>query len=193
VQRPLGKLFGLVTGTYATRRSLRGGPGHHGPPSDHFDGEVFRNLDPTASAGRSLGDFLRWQRSSRAAPWPAWVENSATPQLPSRLGPGELALTFINHITFLLQVPGLNLPTDPVYSERVSPVPWSGPKRVRAHLDLGARTSVGTHYGCFQLTDEGIDEPLHALEVARRRHGVSTARFRALDTGATLRLDRRPS
>ena len=64
---------------------------------------------------------------------------------------------------------------------------------VRAHLDLGARTSVGTHYGCFQLTDEGIDEPLRALEAACRLHGVSRARFRALETGETLRLDRGPS
>ena len=59
---------------------------------------------------------------------------------------------------------------------------------VRAHIDLEARQSIGTHYGCFQLTDEGIDEPLHALAAARRRHGVAEAQFRALETGETLRI-----
>jgi N-acyl-phosphatidylethanolamine-hydrolysing phospholipase D len=61
---------------------------------------------------------------------------------------------------------------------------------VRAHLDLGARLSVGTHYGCFQLTDEGIDEPVRELAAARHRHGVSADEFLALETGETLRLGR---
>ena len=59
---------------------------------------------------------------------------------------------------------------------------------VRAHLDLEAKLSIGTHYGCFQLTDEGIDEPVRELDAARRRHGVPGERFRALETGETLRI-----
>ena len=39
---------------------------------------------------------------------------------------------------------------------------------VQAHLDLEASVSVGMHFGTFQLTTEGIDEPLRALEDARR-------------------------
>jgi L-ascorbate metabolism protein UlaG (beta-lactamase superfamily) len=61
---------------------------------------------------------------------------------------------------------------------------------MRAHLDLRSRLSIGTHFGCFQLTDEGIDDPLHALEAARRRHGVPLAQFRALEVGETLTLAR---
>jgi len=38
----------------------------------------------------------------------------------------------VNHVTFLLQFPGLNLLTDPVWSERVSPFSFAGPKRVHA-------------------------------------------------------------
>jgi L-ascorbate metabolism protein UlaG (beta-lactamase superfamily) len=344
MQKPFSRLLGLATGAYATRRSLRGGPGHRGPRSDHFDGETFFN--PDASAGRSLGDFLRWQRTSRATPWPRWVENQAVPNPPAALERGEIALTFVNHITYLLQFRGLNLLTDPVWSERVSPVQWYGPRRVRApglalealpridvvlvshnhydhldldtlrrlershqplfitglgnrafleehglgrvreldwwdetalgearfiytpaqhwsgrglqgrnrtlwggfaieadgrrlffagdtgywrhfrdlhdrlgivdvamlpigayeprwfmseqhmnpeeavraHLDLEARLSIGTHYGCFQLTDEGIDDPVRELAAARRRHGVAAERFRALETGETLRV-----
>jgi L-ascorbate metabolism protein UlaG (beta-lactamase superfamily) len=112
-----------------TLRSLAGGPGYDGPPSDHFDGHRFFN--PDAPAGRSFKDFLRWQRTRQRALWPSWVENRAHPQLPTTLGPGQVALTFINHITFLLQLRGLNILTDPVYSERVSPFRSLGPKRVR--------------------------------------------------------------
>ena len=59
---------------------------------------------------------------------------------------------------------------------------------VRAHLDLQARVSIATHFGCFQLTDEGIDDPLRELEAARLRHGVAAEQFRALEVGATLSL-----
>jgi hypothetical protein len=41
------------------------------------------------------------------------------------------------------------------------------------------------HFGTFQLTDEGIDEPLRALERARQAHGVSADAFRVLDFGET--------
>jgi len=59
---------------------------------------------------------------------------------------------------------------------------------VRAHLDLEAGLSIGTHYGCIQLTDEGIDEPVHDLALARRQHGLAPHRFVALETGETLRI-----
>jgi N-acyl-phosphatidylethanolamine-hydrolysing phospholipase D len=37
---------------------------------------------------------------------------------------------------------------------------------VRAHCDLGARRSLGMHFGTFQLTDEAIDAPPRALQAA---------------------------
>jgi L-ascorbate metabolism protein UlaG (beta-lactamase superfamily) len=334
-------------------RSLEGGPGYNGPPSDHFDGHRFFN--PGAKTGRSFGDFLRWQRTRQRKLWPEWVPNRAQPALPAHLVRGQVALTFINHITFLLQFDGLNVLTDPVYSQRVSPFRSLGPKRVRApglafedlppihvvlvthnhydhldietllrldqahsprfittlgnrafleqfgiravadldwwqsvefpaaaqgrdpaspgtakvtltpaqhwssrrprnrnrtlwggfvvsasdrqvyfagdtgygghfravqerfgrvdiallpigayeprwfmrdqhmnpedavraHLDLDAKVSVATHFGCFQLTDEGIDDPPLELAAARERHGVPPAAFQVLETGET--------
>ena len=56
---------------------------------------------------------------------------------------------------------------------------------VRAHLDLAARTSVATHFGCFQLTDEGIDDPVRELASARERHGVDEDQFQVLEVGET--------
>lgn len=43
-----------------------------------------------------------------------------------------LRVTFVNHATVLLQTEGLNLLTDPVWSKRVSPVSFAGPRRHRA-------------------------------------------------------------
>ena len=59
---------------------------------------------------------------------------------------------------------------------------------VQAHLDLGAPESIGMHFGTFQLTTEGIDEPLRALEDARAARGVPPSRFRTLDFGESIRL-----
>jgi L-ascorbate metabolism protein UlaG (beta-lactamase superfamily) len=56
---------------------------------------------------------------------------------------------------------------------------------VRAHLDLGAQTSVATHFGCFQLTDEGIDDPVAELAAARVRHRVADSAFQVLAVGET--------
>ena len=51
---------------------------------------------------------------------------------------------------------------------------------VAAHLALGAPETIGMHFGTFQLTTEGIDEPLRALEDACRARGVEPGRFRTL-------------
>jgi L-ascorbate metabolism protein UlaG (beta-lactamase superfamily) len=59
---------------------------------------------------------------------------------------------------------------------------------VQAHLDLGARQSIGMHFGTFQLTPEGIDEPLRALDTARRAHAVAEAQFTTLAFGASMQL-----
>ena len=59
---------------------------------------------------------------------------------------------------------------------------------VQAHLDLGGRESIGMHFGTFQLTTEGIDEPLRALDEACRAANVPAERFRALEFGESMRL-----
>jgi N-acyl-phosphatidylethanolamine-hydrolysing phospholipase D len=56
---------------------------------------------------------------------------------------------------------------------------------VLAHLDLGARVSVATHFGCFELTDEGIDAPVVELAAARQRHAVAEQAFQVMETGET--------
>ena len=56
---------------------------------------------------------------------------------------------------------------------------------VQAHLDLQARESIGMHFGTFQLTTEGIDDPVHDLKRAREARGVSAA-FRVVAFGESV-------
>jgi L-ascorbate metabolism protein UlaG (beta-lactamase superfamily) len=313
--------------------------------SDHFDGRSYFN--PDARAGRGWLDLLRAALTARPRPWPRFIENSARAAPATEVSAGSVALTFINHITFLIQLRGLNILTDPVYAERVSPLRHFGPRRVRppglpfaelpridavlishdhydhldvetlrrleaahhprfltglgngallrriglrdvhesdwwqqtalpwatvtftpaqhwsgrgllrcnrtlwggfhvrgagaavyfagdtgycrhfqdirrrlapvdvallpigayaprwyeapnhmnpeeavrAHLQLGARVSVATHFGCFRLSEEGIDEPLQELAAARLAHGVHASAFAALETGETRHFE----
>ncbi len=59
---------------------------------------------------------------------------------------------------------------------------------VQAHLDLEATESIGMHFGTFQLTTEGIDEPLRALEDACRVRNIPPTRFRTLGFGESTRV-----
>jgi L-ascorbate metabolism protein UlaG (beta-lactamase superfamily) len=89
----------------------------------------FTNEDPAAD--RSLRDVFRWATTRAPKPWPRWVENEVRYELRTPRA-GELLVTFVNHSTFLIQAPGINLLTDPVWSLRASPVQWMGPARAHA-------------------------------------------------------------
>jgi L-ascorbate metabolism protein UlaG (beta-lactamase superfamily) len=57
---------------------------------------------------------------------------------------------------------------------------------VQAHIELGARQSIAMHFGTFQLTPEGIDEPVRELANALREGGVPAERFRAVEVGQSV-------
>lgn len=96
--------------------------------SDHFDGKKFFN--PGQTEERGLIDVLKWKLKGGVAKWPESVPNVAYPA-PVLSENKKANFTFINHATFLIQTPGVTFLTDPVFSERVSPFTWAGPKRVR--------------------------------------------------------------
>ena len=65
---------------------------------------------------------------------------------------------------------------------------WSGRDlkwAVQAYLDLGPGMTIGMHFGTFQLTDEGIDEPARALRESLRERGVEEEKFRVPAFGET--------
>jgi len=69
-------------------------------------------------------------RKSAAAAEPAPSFPSATPSFERpRAKPGTLTATWIGHATTLLQLGPLNVLTDPMWSERASPVQFAGPRR----------------------------------------------------------------
>jgi L-ascorbate metabolism protein UlaG (beta-lactamase superfamily) len=104
-------------------------PKYRGPQSDHFDGKRFVNLERTHHAG--FRDVLRWLLNRQHGPWEEWRE--ITPSVPpQRVAGGELRVTWVNHATFLIQTENVNVLTDPVWSQRCSPVQWAGPKRRHA-------------------------------------------------------------
>jgi L-ascorbate metabolism protein UlaG (beta-lactamase superfamily) len=59
---------------------------------------------------------------------------------------------------------------------------------VQAHRDLEAHLSIGMHFGTFQLTAEGIDDPVTALHDARRAHGIAETAFVTLDFGESRQV-----
>ncbi len=103
---------------------------YDGPESDHFDGVHFFN--PGKPQPRSFGDFLSWQRNRDQGFWPDWVDNESEDTPPERVDGIRLRVSFIGHATVLLQTAGLNILTDPTWSERASPFGFMGPKRVNA-------------------------------------------------------------
>jgi L-ascorbate metabolism protein UlaG (beta-lactamase superfamily) len=103
------------------------------PVSSHFDGERFFNPGGRAAvtSRRGLLPILRWRLQGDRPAWPEHVQNNSFPP-PRPPGPGQAAITFIGHASFLIQFGGLTILTDPVFSERASPVGWAGPRRARA-------------------------------------------------------------
>lgn len=100
-------------------------------------------------------------------PYPATL---ATPAFPApRAAPGSVAFTWVGHSTFLVQIGGRNILTDPMWGARASPATWAGPRRrVRPgialaelppidavvqshnhydHLDAATVRQLGVHHG----------------------------------------------
>jgi len=100
--------------------------------SANFEGGVVRNVLPTSQV-ENLGQTLRAsleylrrgvERVPRTAP-PTLTPDTAA--IAAR-APG-LRVTWLGHSTMLVAIDGALFLTDPVFSRRVSPVPWAGPAR----------------------------------------------------------------
>ena len=101
---------------------------YHGNISDHFDGTRF--FDPELNNEKTFFDFLKWRITKKSSPWPEKVLNNQFDLPPARVMGADLRVSYVGHVTFLIQTQGLNILTDPVWSERASPVSFAGPKRV---------------------------------------------------------------
>lgn len=106
---------------------------YEGPASGHFDGARFFNpgVDDTAAppTGGSRTGFLVSRATEAGRPvWPARV--AVTPARPApRVTGGAMVATWVGHATWLVQADGLNILTDPIWSDAAGPS-GVGPTRV---------------------------------------------------------------
>lgn len=102
---------------------------YHGPASDHFDGRRFHNLASTPH--NDFRDAAKWAATRRPGPWAPPRDVPPGPVPERRVDGDRLRVTFINHTTMLLQTQGVNILTDPIWSDACGPGGIVGPRRVR--------------------------------------------------------------
>ncbi len=133
-------LFGCATVNEDYNPSLK----HHRP-----DGFQNNYTDATDKSGLEVLKWM-WQRQRDGLPKPPQQQTPVvSPDIEfvhANKGKSQVpAITWIGHATMLIQMGGLNILLDPVFSDRVSPVQFAGPKRYQPpgiplqdlpHIDL---------------------------------------------------------
>jgi len=106
-------------------------------PAHHRDGGRFQN-NYSDFEPKSLADLLRWRWDATRAGLPRPPQQPipvARPELSflhANVGTAQQpAVTWIGHATVLAQLGGLNVLTDPIFSQRASPLGFIGPQRLQ--------------------------------------------------------------
>jgi len=116
------------------RQHRAGGENGAAPPAHHRPGGGFRNPWRDFAPDIPQG-FFAWARAHRTTnPRPLDPDPSIFPRAsPTFASPrahdAALTVTWVGHATFLIQIGGLNILTDPIWSERPSPIAFAGPRR----------------------------------------------------------------
>jgi L-ascorbate metabolism protein UlaG (beta-lactamase superfamily) len=127
----LAAVLVIVTAFWIVEQ-LIGAPHYSENQSAHFDGKKF--INPDGLNGHHYYDVLKWWFSgNEKGPWYTFTEKDFPEiQKPEQsVNNQDFHVTFVNHATFLLQMEGQNILTDPIWSRRASPYQWIGPKRMR--------------------------------------------------------------
>jgi N-acyl-phosphatidylethanolamine-hydrolysing phospholipase D len=132
----LKPLCGLAAGWLLAASGAPANP-YYDAAKPHHTPEGFRN-NYAGALVKPASDLLRWkidQLRERLPPPPAQPTPTVAAdiaRLAANTGPNaEASATWIGHATTLVQCGGLNVLTDPVFSERASPLPFAGPKRAQ--------------------------------------------------------------
>ena len=101
---------------------------------------------------------------------------------------------FFTEIRERLGAPDLALLPIGAYDPRwfMAAVHMDPAEAVQAHLDLGARRSLGIHWGTWQLTDEPLEEPPRLLAETLAARGLDPEAFQVLAHGGSLVLGEAP-
>ncbi len=80
---------------------------------------------------RSFKDFLKWQMGyySKKSLYPRRPSDFQYPNLFKKLEVDSPLVTWVNHCTFFIKIDGIGILTDPIWSQRCSPINFIGPKR----------------------------------------------------------------
>jgi L-ascorbate metabolism protein UlaG (beta-lactamase superfamily) len=98
----------------------------------HHTPSGFKNRYNDEMGGFS--NFLKWQweRFGKKTLPPSADLSPISPNLTLIQSPKDAQVTWVGHSTALIQIGGLNILTDPIFSEFSSPVQFVGPKRFKA-------------------------------------------------------------
>lgn len=178
---------------------------YRGPVTGHYDGRRFRNPDgdaPDAPGGGGGRAGFFWRRLTGGDGRPAWPDRvPVRPSRPERrVAGGRMVATWVGHATVLVQAAGLNILTDPVWSDRTGPF-GLGPRRAAApgvrfddlppidlvlvshnhydHMDLATLKRLWDRDRPVFVTGLGNDSLLRSAGVGTGAAG----RVRALDWG----------
>jgi N-acyl-phosphatidylethanolamine-hydrolysing phospholipase D len=131
-------LHGVVVVLVAASLAACGAPNTGADVQSDPADRGFRNT--YAPADKSLPDVVRWMYHRTLYGLPPKPQRP-TPQVPAdvafirsnAMAGAKMvpAVTWIGHASTLVQASGLNVLTDPVFSQRASPFQWIGPKRVQ--------------------------------------------------------------
>jgi len=102
-------------------------PAYRGEGSNHFDGKRFINAANVRA--KDGWDLIKWMTNRKQGPWQVRMDIPYGPK-PAPIVE-VVTITYVNHSTFLIQCMDLTILTDPIWSDRTSPVQWAGPKRTR--------------------------------------------------------------
>lgn len=102
----------------------------------HFDGNHYFNPFPTFQVRGNL-DILKWmiwdritgKRPPINVTAPEFMKGENDPDW-LRQNRTQCSITWIGHSTLLIQLDGVNILTDPIFSKRSSPFSFIGPKRI---------------------------------------------------------------
>lgn len=125
----MDKWLGSVVGAIFLLLLCSGCATYQGKASGHFDGSRFFNPE---GGDHSFLDTVKWLWEMETVKWPDWIADPPQPPPVECAGPGILRVTYVNHATVLIQVCGINILTDPIWSKRAGPTSWLGVNRVRA-------------------------------------------------------------